>query len=78
VKDKLYGMTRDDGKYGRGTVFSINPLGNVNYTVIHNFAGQPNDGWQARANLLDVDGTLYGVTGRGGEYDGGIVFKLKP
>ena len=77
VGDKLYGTTRTDGKGHSGTIFSINSVGNVNYTVVHNFAGQPNDGEYPRAALIDVNGTLYGTTSYGGEYNGGTVFKLK-
>lgn len=77
VNGTLYGTTRTDGK-GAGTIFSINPVGNVNYTVVHNFRGQPNDGAYPRAALIDVNGVLYGTTSYGGEYDGGTVFKFQP
>jgi uncharacterized repeat protein (TIGR03803 family) len=30
------------------------------------------------ANLLDVNGTVYGTTSTGGAYAGGIVFALTP
>ncbi len=77
VKDKLYGTTRTDGKGDAGTIFSINPVGNVNYTVVHNFTGQPDDGAYPRAGLIDVNGVLYGTTSFGGEYNGGTVFRLQ-
>lgn len=77
VGDKLYGTTRTDGKGHAGTIFSISPVGNVNYTVVHNFAGQPNDGAYPRAALINANGTLYGTTSYGGEYNGGTVFKLQ-
>jgi uncharacterized repeat protein (TIGR03803 family) len=77
VGDKLYGTTRTDGKHHAGTIFSINSVGNVNYTVIHSFVGQPDDGSQPRAGLIEVGGALYGTTSIGGEYNGGTVFKLR-
>jgi uncharacterized repeat protein (TIGR03803 family) len=56
--------------------FSINPVGNVNFRVVHTFAGAPNDGGQPRAALIDANGTLYGTTTEGGEHNGGTIFKL--
>lgn len=41
------------------TIFSISPVGNVNYTVIRNFAGQPNDGAYPRAALTEPNGTVF-------------------
>jgi len=76
VKDKLYGTALLGGKYDMGTVFSINPVGNVNFTVIHAFAGAPNDGGRPRAALIDANGKLYGTTELGGEHNGGTLFKL--
>ncbi|HEV3089806.1 MAG TPA: choice-of-anchor tandem repeat GloVer-containing protein [Candidatus Cybelea sp.] len=60
----LYGTTEIGGAYGCGTVFSITPSGTE--TVLHSFAGYPSDGGIPTANLLDVDGTLYGTTYVGG------------
>ncbi len=54
------------------------------FTVLHTFTGAPNDGASPFVNpLLDVYGTLYGITSFGGPYGGyngsggsGTVFKL--
>ena len=67
---------------GCGTVFSITPAGTE--TVLHNFSGHP-DGRSPLANLIDVNGTLYGTTQLGGEgpcgsssVGCGTVFTLTP
>jgi uncharacterized repeat protein (TIGR03803 family)/parallel beta-helix repeat protein len=39
----LYGMTNQGGYYGSGTVFRMNKA-TLGFSVIHDFAGQPNDG----------------------------------
>jgi uncharacterized repeat protein (TIGR03803 family) len=74
--DKLYGTTATGGKLSFGTIFSIDPVGNVNYTVIHTFAGAPNDGRQSQAGMIYVNGTLFGTTREGGEHNKGTLFKL--
>jgi uncharacterized repeat protein (TIGR03803 family) len=65
VKGTLYGTTREGGKYGDGTVFSITTSGTEH--VLHNFAGDP-DGQYPLASLVDVNGTLYGTTSQGGTH----------
>jgi uncharacterized repeat protein (TIGR03803 family) len=64
VGSALYGTTQTGGAYGEGTVFSLS--GGV-YTVVHSF-GQPGaqDGELPTSGLLNVQGTLYGVTLGGG------------
>src|ERR1700733_14806831 len=47
------------------------------YAVIHSFGGS-GDGARPDADLIDVDGTFYGTTSGGGEYDRGTVFSLTP
>jgi len=67
---------------GCGTVYKINPATGVE-TVVHSFNG--GDGSNPDAALLEVGGTLYGSTYRGGAgtgcvegYGCGTVFKLSP
>src|SRR5271167_980008 len=49
------------------------------FTVLHRFAGFPNDGRMPTASLIeDSAGNLYGTTYAGGKFGGGIVFKLNP
>jgi uncharacterized repeat protein (TIGR03803 family) len=70
----FYGTTQDRGggcpqvrTDGCGTVFSITPSGHE--TVLHAFTGPP-DGWSPSARLLNVNGTLYGLTEFGGSHVG--------
>lgn len=64
----LYGTTPFGGAYGKGTVFALDPkTGTV--TVLYSFCGGDApcaDGDLPSGGLIDVDGTLYGTTGRGG------------
>ncbi|MGA7285524.1 MAG: choice-of-anchor tandem repeat GloVer-containing protein [Candidatus Cybelea sp.] len=58
---------------GFGTLFAISRSGKE--TVIHNFGGPP-DGANPSADLIDVNGTLYGTTSSGGANNGGTVFAV--
>lgn len=86
VSGTLYGTTAGGGvgtcSYyglpGCGTVFSIDLSGNEK--VLYSFRGAP-DGANPQGNLLNVNGTLYGTTARGGSkcaYSGtcGSVFSI--
>ncbi|MGA7200606.1 MAG: choice-of-anchor tandem repeat GloVer-containing protein [Candidatus Cybelea sp.] len=78
VKGTLYGTTLSGGAYdsggGGGTVFSISTTGLER--VLHNF-GNGSDGEFPSANLLNVNGTLYGTTYAGGaHHDDGTVFSI--
>jgi uncharacterized repeat protein (TIGR03803 family) len=46
------------------------------YTSLYNFLGHPSDGAAPEAGLINVGGTLYGVTYGAGEYSAGTVFKI--
>ena len=51
------------------------------YSVVHNFCSATNcsDGAEPNSGLIpDSGGNLYGVTGAGGPYEGGTVYKLTP
>jgi len=78
----LYGTTFAGGNRGRGTVFKLDPAGN--FTVIHNFQGPPNDGWNPAARLIgDPAGNrIYGTTFAGGSSPvnggGGVIFQIAP
>jgi uncharacterized repeat protein (TIGR03803 family) len=75
----LYGTTYYGGSSnacasGCGVVFEVTPTGTER--VLHNFTGEP-DGWcTSNGALLLVGSNLYGVTGCGGTYNKGIVFKV--
>ena len=76
VKGTLYGTTYYGGN-GYGTVFSLTPSGKE--TVLYSFKGGKRDGAKPyTADLLDVSGTLYGTTSRGGARNKGTVFSITP
>jgi uncharacterized repeat protein (TIGR03803 family) len=70
VGGTLYGTTLEGGLYGSygnwGTFFSMTRGGTEK--ILHNF-GKGNDGWYPAADLLDVNGTLYGTTIGGGSHN---------
>jgi len=65
VEDRLYGMTAGDTVGNRGMIFSLRPDG-TDYTILHHFEGQPNDGAWPHGSLYFRDGVLYGTTWAGG------------
>lgn len=80
VNGILYGTTEDGGSGGSGcytytcgTVYSITTSGRE--TVLHSFANTP-DGAFPQAELLNLNGTLYGTTYGGGLYHRGTVFSI--
>jgi uncharacterized repeat protein (TIGR03803 family) len=72
----LYGTTVAGGKYGYGTVFSLDPVSGAE-AVLHSF-GKHGDGQNPYADLQNVKGTLYGTTAYGGAAQDGIIFSLDP
>jgi uncharacterized repeat protein (TIGR03803 family) len=81
-KGTLYSTTANGGgtrcrkHFGCGTAFSITTSGTE--TVIHDFKGRSRDGAQPHADLIEVDGRLYGTTANGGLYSSGTIFALTP
>jgi uncharacterized repeat protein (TIGR03803 family) len=88
VKGTLYGTTNGGGAsstnyycssaFGCGTVFSITPSGKEK--VLHSF-GNGTDGIEPQGGLVEVRGTLYGVTSAGGTCGRagcGTVFTITP
>jgi uncharacterized repeat protein (TIGR03803 family) len=60
---------------GEGTVFSITTSGTA--TLRHSFGPYfSGDGERPYGDLVNVKGTLYGTTGRGGNYTYGAIFKI--
>ena len=79
----LYGTTVYGGTKDLGTVYKLTPAGIL--TVLHSFAGAPDDGEQPHARLLaDAAGNLIGTTlgggvsGNGPSTGDGTVFRLTP
>jgi uncharacterized repeat protein (TIGR03803 family) len=64
------------GTAGNGTVFRITPTGEE--TILHLFAGGPNDGANPSVLIQGQDGNFYGTTSNGGANYRGTAFKLTP
>ena len=66
VNGILYGTTKFGGTYREGAVFKISMSGRER--VLHSFdsAGSNSDGAYPTANLISVNGTLFGTTAWGG------------
>jgi uncharacterized repeat protein (TIGR03803 family) len=71
----LYGTTTGNGSTDNGTMFRLNTDG-TGYTILHSFAGPPNDGAYPQAQVLLIGNTVYGTTYAGGTLGGGTVFSL--
>jgi uncharacterized repeat protein (TIGR03803 family) len=71
----LYGSTLHHGRSGAGTVFRAHKDGS-HFTLLRSFALNDPAGAEPGLLLQGKDGALYGVTGQGGENNGGTVFKL--
>ena len=65
VDHKLFGTTCFGGEFNRGTVFSFD-LTSGTERVLHRFNKDGQDGRCSYSDLIDVGGTLYGMTIRGG------------
>ncbi len=80
VKGTLYGTTSGGGgsgcgsSTGCGTVYTITTAGTEQ--VLYRFKGGATDGAYPVADLLDVNGTLYGTTSDGGASGDGTVYSL--
>ena len=80
----LYGVTLGGGTQGQGVVYQLSPptAGQTGWTetILHIFAGLPNDGAVPTARLaIDSTGVLYGTTQQGGtRSNAGIAFRLAP
>jgi uncharacterized repeat protein (TIGR03803 family) len=72
----FYGTTAAGGAQSSGTVFKLDPLGNL--TVIYSFTGN-SDGASPFAGLvMDGSGNLYGANRFGGDDSSGVIFKVNP
>ena len=80
INGTLYGTTYYGGANcgshgGCGTVFTLTPSGTE--TVLYSFKGGAHDGeYPAQEALLNINGTLYATTKRGGTNNLGTVFSI--
>lgn len=76
----LYGTTQLGGNSNDGTVFELSPptsaSGTWTESILHSFSGT--DGDEPVADLIMVNGNLYGTTTGGGTDGLGTVFELTP
>lgn len=72
----LYGTTLRGGAYDKGTIFRMGTDGS-NFTVLHQFRGSNGDKPEGKL-ALGSDGLLYGTTAKGGDQDGGTVYRVAP
>jgi len=71
----LYSTTLQCGVSGLGVVWKLSKQGKL--TVLHSFAGAPNDGDTPQAGVtMDATGNLYGNTATGGANNYGAVYGL--
>jgi uncharacterized repeat protein (TIGR03803 family) len=64
----------------QGTVFKLTPNGDGSwsFSVIHAFSGGKDGATPFGPLVFDAAGNLFGTTGAGGLYNGGIAFELSP
>jgi len=79
----FYGTTFAGGSINCGVLFKLAPpaAGHTKWkkTTLHDFAGTPDGCNPGNFGLTaDAEGTLYGVTGSGGDDNAGTVFSTKP
>lgn len=77
AKGTLYGTTVTGGSNNMGSVFAIRIRTGAE-SVLYSFCSKSHctDGSGPSAGLLEVEGTLYGLTGTGGKVNGGTLFSL--
>jgi uncharacterized repeat protein (TIGR03803 family) len=72
----LYGMTYFGGYNDYGTIFKVQIDGS-GFTLLHEFAGDADDGWAPKGSLIIYGSTLYGMTNFGGSGSYGTIFKIQ-
>ncbi len=75
----LFGVTILGGEYEDGVVYGMRKQtnGKWEYAVLHTFDGT--DGLDPNSGLaMDSKGDLFGTTGGGGQYGGGVAYELSP
>jgi uncharacterized repeat protein (TIGR03803 family) len=75
LTNTLYGTAVFGGSSSNGTVFSVNTDGTV-FSVLHTFAGPPNDGLRPYGGLVAAGATLYGNLEAGGTMGYGLLYSV--
>ncbi|MGD0359544.1 MAG: choice-of-anchor tandem repeat GloVer-containing protein [Bryobacteraceae bacterium] len=75
----LYGTTSGGGLMncsftGCGVVYELDLSGH--YTLLHSFTGGLDRSFPGANGILEQAGSLYGITGDGGEAGAGVLYKL--
>lgn len=85
----LFGVTRNGGSFGAGTVYAVAPgdYGSATYSqptptgyglsTLYTFTSAIEGATPISPPLLDSSGAIYGTTSAGGAYNKGIVYKLE-
>jgi uncharacterized repeat protein (TIGR03803 family) len=76
----FYGTAHNGGAYDGGTVYKLNhnPDDTWTQTVLLSFSGPYHGSLPYAGVIFGPDGSLYGTTSFGGNYNGGSVFSLTP
>lgn len=76
----FYGTASAGGGYlEHGTVFHLSRAGSGwIVTPLYSFQGEPDGAEPFGGVIIGPDGSLYGMTSSGGQYDGGTVYRLRP
>ena len=75
IGSKLYGSTAEGGSSSRGVLFEIGTDG-VGFEILHHFGATAGDGRHPAAELVDLNGVLFGTTQSGGSFNKGTVFRF--
>ncbi|HYV91626.1 MAG TPA: choice-of-anchor tandem repeat GloVer-containing protein, partial [Chitinophagales bacterium] len=78
AQTELWSMTGAGGENRFGTIFKMD-LDGGNYIREHDFYSEFPGANPNQTTLLEAsDGKLYGMTTKGGSYDGGVIFSYDP
>ena len=76
VGKMLYGVTREGGTSGQGTIYRVSTTGS-SYQRLHSFSTLAGAPYSAHSSLVQApDGYLYGTTTLGGAADKGTVYRI--